>query len=428
MILRVLLLGADGFIGSAVLARLLVARHEVVAVSRRRHENRERVRWHEADLAHTTSADWQPELAGVHAVVNCAGLLQDMPRDTTRGVHVHGSAALYEACEAAGVRRVVHLSAIGADREALTPFSATKREGELVLMAHDLDWVILRPSVVTGRAAYGGSALLRGVAALPFLPVLPATGPLQIVQLDDLVATILFFIEPSAPARVALDVAGPDELSFEEVLLLYRRWLGLSAPLRIRVPRWASVLAFGLGDFAGLLGWRAPLRTTARKELTRGAAGDEQPWIAATGIVPTSLADALTAEPASVQERWFARLYLSKPIVLGVLAAFWIVTGAVALGPGWEGAVAYMQRAGAGEWSGPAAVGGAVIDVLIGAGIAFRRTSRAALRAALALSLFYLAAATVLLPSLWTEPLGPLLKILPILALILAALAISGDR
>jgi uncharacterized protein YbjT (DUF2867 family) len=426
--LRVLLLGADGFIGSAVLARLLVARHEVVAVSRRRHENRERVRWLEADVAHTTPADWQRELAGIDAVVNCAGLLQDTPRDTLRGVHVHGSATLYEACEAAGVRRVVHLSAIGADREALTSFSATKREGELVLMAHDLDWVILRPSVVTGRAAYGGSALLRGAATLPLLPVLPASGPLQIVQIDDLVATILFFIEPSAPARVALDVAGPDKLSFEEVLLLYRRWLGLRAPRRVRVPRWAAALAFGLGDFAGLLGWRAPLRTTARKELARGAAGDEQPWIGATGIVPTSLADALTAEPASVQERWFARLYLLKPILLGALAAFWIVTGAVTLGPGWEGAVAYMQRAGAGEGSGPAAGAGAIIDILIGAGIAFRRTSRAALGAALAVSLFYLAAGTVLLPSLWADPLGPLLKILPILALILAALAVSGDR
>ena len=69
-------------------------------------------------------------------------------------------------------------------------------------MARNLDWVILRPSVVVGRQAYGGSALFRGLAALPILPRLAGTGPLQIVQLDDLVRTVLFFLQPDAPSRL----------------------------------------------------------------------------------------------------------------------------------------------------------------------------------------------------------------------------------
>ena len=103
---------------------------------------------------------------------------------------------------------------------------------------------------------------------------------------------------------------------------------------------------FGVGDLIGLLGWRPPLRSTTRRELMRGAVGDPAPWTRLTGIAPRALGAALAAEPASVQERWFARLYFAKPLMLAVLALYWIATGLVALGPGWEDAVGLVQEAG----------------------------------------------------------------------------------
>ena len=203
--MRVLLTGANGFIGSAVASRLAAEGHRIVAVTRSADASARRLpaeKFVSLDIAHATRLeDWLPHLAGVDAVVNCAGLLQDSPGHSTRGVHVEGVAALFAACEQAGVRRVVHLSAIGADREQPSEFSRTKLEGDLALMARDLDWVILRPAVVVGRPAYGGSALFRGLAALPVLAVMPGTGPLQIVQLNDLTRTIIFFVHPDAERR-----------------------------------------------------------------------------------------------------------------------------------------------------------------------------------------------------------------------------------
>jgi hypothetical protein len=73
-------------------------------------------------------------------------------------------------------------------------------------------------------------------------------------------------------------------------------------------------------------------------------------------------------------------------------------------------------------------IGGAFLDMAVGIAIAFRRTARAGLWAALAVCMFYLILGTILLPSLWIEPLGPLLKIGPIAALILVALATLDDR
>ncbi|WP_046869712.1 SDR family oxidoreductase, partial [Microvirga massiliensis] len=419
--MRVLLTGASGLIGSAVLTHLGAEGHEVIAVTRTR-ESAARphraIRWVMMDVARATRPeDWLPHLTGIDAVVNCAGVLQDSPYDSTIRVHARGAAALFTACERAGVRRVVHLSAIGVDREAPTAFSRSKFEGDKALMACDLDWVILRPSVVVGRPAYGGSALFRGLAALSILPVMPDTGPLQIVQLDDLTRTVLCFLRPEAPARKALEIVGPERLAFSEVVQIYRGWLGWPRARQVAMPRWAAQCLYRLGDLLGLLGWRPPMRSTAGREIVRGATGDPSEWVRLTGIEPQPLAAALAAEPASVQDRWFARLYFLKPVVFGVLAVFWIVTGLVSLGPGYDAGVHLMEGAGAGRLAGVGVIAGTLVDIAVGIGIALRRAARLALWAALAVSVFYAIAATALAPALWADPLGPLVKIGPILVL-----------
>ena len=128
-----------------------------------------------------------------------------------------------------------------------------------------------------------------------------------------------------------------------------------------------------------------------------------------------------------MQERWFARLYFAKPLTLAVLALYWIATGLIALGPGWEDAVGLIQEAGFAA-AAPLAAAGAIADIAIGVAIAIRRTAGPALWAALALSIAYVALGTLLLPGLWADPLGPLLKIVPIVVLNLVALAILDDR
>ena len=134
------------------------------------------------------------------------------------------------------MRRVIHLSAIGVDRETPSEFSRTKAVDDKILMATGLDWVILRPSVVMGRGAYGGSALFRGLAALPVIPRVPDAGPLQVVHLDDVVVTILWSLRPDAPARIALELAGPERLAFDDVVAAFRQWLGCMPARRVTCP------------------------------------------------------------------------------------------------------------------------------------------------------------------------------------------------
>jgi uncharacterized protein YbjT (DUF2867 family) len=425
---RVLLLGASGLIGSAVLAHFAGQRIAVRAIARRAGPGLDSVEWRSLDLTKLVEPTaWAPHLERVDAVVNCSGGLQG--GQALRAVHVDSMRALFAACERAGVRRVVHLSAIGVERGSVSEFSATKRGGEDALTTTSLDWVILRPSVVVGRAAYGSSALFRGLAALPVTFELPDTGPIQVAQLDELVATIDMLTRPGAPARIALDVAGPERLAMGAIVDQYRRWLRFPPARHWGVPRWLAGVGYRLGDLVRALGWRSPIGTVARREMTRGAVGDSTAWRKILGKQPTTLAAALAREPASVQERWFARMYFLKALVFSVLALFWIGTGLISLGPGWEEGLSYLREGGVPErFASLGVIAGALADIAIGVGIAFRRTARGALWAAVAISIFYMIAGTFVLPRLWLDPVGPMLKIWPIIVLNLVALAIVEDR
>lgn len=429
--MRILIAGATGLIGSSICSRLITEGHDVIALAR---PGGGPVPLGVATIVRldvssaVEIADWAEILEDIDAVVNCVGALQESYRDRITGTHVSGPAALFQACEQLGIRRIIHFSAIGVDREQPTAFSDTKYRGDDILMARDLDWVILRPSVVLGCPAFGASALVRGLAAAPLMPAMPETGPLQVVQLDDVVTTVLRLLAPGAPSKLVLELAGPQQLRFEEVIAMFRQWLGWRRARIVVLPAPVASLLYFLGDLAGRLGWRPPIRTTAKREIIRGAVGDALPWRQMIGIEPRSLHQALQARPPSVQERWFSKLYFLKPLIFVILALFWIATGVISITVGYDQGLALMNEAEATLYAAPVVLAGGLADIAIGAAIAVRRTSRLGLWGAIVLSLLYAAAGTFLLPKLWIEPLGPLMKIWPILVLHLVALAILEER
>jgi uncharacterized protein YbjT (DUF2867 family) len=421
--MRVMILGGSGLVGAALAARLAARGDDVVRVAR------SGVGTVNIDLANTEEpVDWVPHLAGNEAIVNCAGVLQDSVTDSVR-VHDRGLRSVVEACQQVGIRRFIHLSALGVDRETPTEFSRSKLAGDHILMQSGLDWVILRPSVIIGRGAYGASALMRGLAALSMRPVVRDTGPLQLVHREDVLDTIQFFLQPSAPAQKILELAGPRRWSFDEVVDFFRSWMRWTPAATLPLPSWLAYIVYRVGDLAGLLGWRPPIRCTAQREITRGAIGDPALWRDVTGLIPRDVAGQVSAEPASVQERWFARLYLLKPIIFGVFGLFWLATGIISLTVGWHYGLGLLHEGGlADPVSALVVIAGALADLAIGMAIFYRPTSRYGLYAALAISLAYAIIGTILVPRLWSDPLGPMLKIWPVIVLNLVALAVLEDR
>jgi hypothetical protein len=214
----------------------------------------------------------------------------------------------------------------------------------------------------------------------------------------------------------------------KQVIAQYRSWYDWPSARSFALPHLLAKVIYWLGDIAGSLGWRPPVRTNAALEIARGAVGDPERWMALTGIRPRALAEALAAEPATIQEKWFSRLYLLKAVIFVVLAIFWIGTGLISLTVGYPSGVDLMRSTGADLLSGPSVVAGALADIAAGLCIAWRPLARHGLYGAMALSLFYAVAGSILRHDLWIDPLGPLLKIIPIFVLHLVALAILNER
>lgn len=430
---RVLVLGANGFIGAHVAADLARQGWQVRAGARRPDAARRRAPrhdWVRADFGDlTTTEAWGPLLAGVSAVVNCVGVLQDGSGDSTRVAHVDGPRALIEACEIAGVRRLVHISAVGAGDGAGTAYAASKGITESLITASDLDWTVLRPSLVVGRAVFGGTGLLRALAAFPgVIPVIDGRQRFRPVAMDDVCAAVSAALEPGRAVRRVLDIAGPESLSLAEILVLYRGWLGLPRAALLRIPRLLAWPVIALGDLAGRLGWPSPLRTTALRQMDQGIEGDAVTWTAVLGVSPTALADQLSRSPASVQDVWHARLWFVRPIAIVTLGLFWLVTGLISWGPGWSRALAILDEGGYGAAAVPIAWWGALLDVVLGLALFVRPwTARVALVMAVS-TVGYLAAGTLSLPHYWVDPLGPWLKVLPMMVLCLFVAATDERR
>ncbi|HLI66473.1 MAG TPA: NAD(P)H-binding protein [Caulobacteraceae bacterium] len=423
--MRVLVVGGYGLIGGYVVTRLAAGGHDVtglgraIAMAGRRFPQ---AAWVRADLRDLrTPADWTPLLNGSEAVVNCAGALQDSPRDDVAAVQARAATALFEACAAAQVR-LVHISAAGVAPGAPTRFFQTKADAEADLKGLDLDWTILRPAFVLAPTAYGASALLRGLAAFPgFIPALYPDAIVQVVSVLDVAEAVARALEPGAPARIVLDLADPAPTRLRDILTALRAWLGLAPAPVLAIPPVLARLAGWASDAIALLGWRSPMRSTAIAQLKAGVTADPPSGLA-------TLAEMLAAWPAGVQERWFARAYVLKPAMLVVLAGFWTASGLIALTVGHAAALATAKAALPAGAAEALVDGGAVVDIALGLSAGVRALAGLALKGMVGVSAVYLIGASVLAPALWSDPLGPLVKVVPTMLLALAALALLDER
>lgn len=224
--MRILLTGANGFVGRNLAMALKTHGHDLRPVSRRQG----------LDLCRLLSpTDWLPLLEGVDAVVNAAGIIGETRTQRFELLHTRAPVALFEACRQAGVRRVVQVSAVGADDTAFSAYHLSKRAADAALLQLDLDSAVLRPSLIYGRGGTSAALFMR-LAALPLIPVLEAgEQELQPVHISDVVSTILHAL--SGPAlRRALDIAGPMSISFADWMQTLRTAQGLPRGRLLHVP------------------------------------------------------------------------------------------------------------------------------------------------------------------------------------------------
>ncbi len=433
----IMVIGASGLIGQAIAQALIDDGFAIVMVARQFTASQSNA--YGARAVTCAIADLSPDalatLLDEHRadiVVNCLGVLQDGPHGTTADVHEGFVRRLLEAIGPDSARLLVHLSIPGSANEDMTSFSRTKREAERLIQASRTPHVILRPGFVIARAAYGGSALIRALAMLPLrLPDTLSTTPFAAVHVADIARTVALAATRWGEGErwsARWEVMSTEPSTVGDAIDAFRTHLGGPTPW-VAVPALLLQAGAMAGDLVAHLGWMPPVRTTALAEMCRGVAGDPQSWIAVTGIEPLSLKRAVARTPATVQERWFARMFLLKAVSVAGLSIFWIVSGLIALFVSFDQAASVFIAHNYPPLLAKAlTIVSSLMDIGIGVAIAVRRSHRAGLLAGIALSLFYMASAALLTPELWVEPLGALVKTWPAIILMLVTLAIADDR
>ena len=432
--MRILVLGAYGLIGSHIIRRLNDDGHHIIGLGRRIGAASRRydfADWVEIDIGRLTDpADWAAMLDGIDGLINSAGVLQTGLADNVERVQATAMRACFRACQAKPVRLVVQISALGAAADAPTQFMRTKATADAFLTGLDLDWTILRPALVIAPNAYGGTAMIRALASLPaIIPHIDAAKRIQTVSVDDVADTVARCVRGDLPVRRSYDLANPQIHSFADLVAIHRQSMGQKPARIVRIPNWLVYFTGRLADAAGFLGWRSPMRTTALRQLAADVVGDPADWIRETGIRPMSLSDSLQRYRLGIETAWFGRLYILKPVIIATLSLLFVASGIIAAGPGFTTAAGILESVGldARNAAGLAVLGG-VVDIMVGVAILIRPLAKAALAAMAALCLAYLVLGTLFMPALWLDPLGPLVKIVPVLALITVAAAILADR
>lgn len=377
---KFVVVGATGFIGRHVVATLLERRHTVVGVHRGKPppslNGQSRFESVKADLTKMQKAEnWTPILEGADAVINCDDTQLAPP-------------ALFEACGKMTVTRFVQISDAKHDDDPL--------------MKTDLDWVIVRPSLVYARGFFGGSSSLHSMAAFPGSILLPGDGQqkFQPIYIGDVVGIICELCEASSFSRKVIEPVGPDTLTLKEILLKLRRWLDVPQQATVSLPGWFLT---GMGI--------APIQASEAK--------DTQPFIGLFAPAARSMDDVLIARPANTGDRRAARLALLAPVITTVLFLTWIVSGILGFTLGIPTAQNLITTFGLNFLDHQLLTWGiSGWNVLLG--LVLLTPLRTGLLTGLQLLtiVVYTTALSIAQPQLWLDPFGPLLKNIPILLLV----------
>lgn len=296
--MNILICGASGFIGRAIAAALEARGHRVLRGVRSASANP-----HPGEVLMDFTRDtaeslWLPRLEGVHAVINAVGVLRDGPRTPMQAIHSEVPQALFDACARQGVRRVIHLSALGIASGA-SPYARTKREAEAHLHALSADGalqgVALQPSVVFG-AGGAGSTLFTALARWPVLALPPQAFSTQVqpVRIEELAQAVAALVEPACALCGPLACVGPLGVPLAGLIASLRSQRGYAPARVMRLPGALTRASARLGDALPFTPWG----TQALELLAQDNTADPAPFARLLGRPATAYSQLLATPTA----------------------------------------------------------------------------------------------------------------------------------
>lgn len=240
--MNVFITGGSGFVGRAVIQRLLNEGHSVRALVRS-----------EGDLAgfdavtevvgDTTDPETlQEQLPGCDAIIHLVGIIREIPCKsvTFEKLHVESTENVLAAAVEQGVKRYLQMSANGTRSQAISRYHQTKWDAEEKVRQSGLDWTIFRPSLIYGPGDQFINMLAQLIKMLPVVPIMgDGKYQLQPVHVNDVANGFVQALEKQEAVGQTYQCCGPQVFSYDQLLDVVAQGLGLRSGVRkIHQPLW----------------------------------------------------------------------------------------------------------------------------------------------------------------------------------------------
>ena len=290
---KILVLGGTGFVGSHLCQKLALLPGRITLPTRRI-ENAKHLQM--LPMLDVLPADVHDEatltrlVEGHDAVVNLVAILHGTEAAFNR-VHVVLPQKLARACQAAGVRRVVHVSALGAATGAPSMYQRSKARGEQALQAAALDLTLLRPSVIFGAEDKFLNVFARLQQIFPIIPLAGAATRFQPVWVEDVAQALVHCLQYPETAGQIFDLCGPDVMTLKQLV----QFSGQASGINHGRGRAVFGLPLALGRLQAALMALAPGEPLMSRDNLDSMAVDNitdgrLPGLAALGVTAASVA------------------------------------------------------------------------------------------------------------------------------------------
>ncbi|MEY3888188.1 MAG: azoreductase [Pseudomonadota bacterium] len=253
---RILILGGTGFVGRHVCEKLTRLGCSMTVITRRASQaaaiqNLPRVRVLEGDVY---NAAFLTQCMAQHdVVINLIAILHGSEEAFDKA-HVHLPTIIVQACQQSGLKRLIHISALGASLQGPSLYQRSKAQGEAVLQKAGLDLTILQPSVIFGA----GDKFLNLFAQLqqiaPVVPLAGANTRFQAVWVEDVAAAVAHCVMNASTAGHTYEICGPDIWTLKELVQKSGQWAGV----RGGKGRWVFGIPHALASVQAFLMELAP--------------------------------------------------------------------------------------------------------------------------------------------------------------------------
>lgn len=425
--MKILVCGAQGFIGRHICQTLTLAGHEVLSAQRHSDDDEQ------IGLDFAVPVDvkqWEKRFTsirqiygGLDIIINAVGILKQDKSQSFAAIHDASPRAMFQAADNLGLRGIVQISALGPVNEHQSPlplsdYLQSKRQADASLKQLQIPYLVLRPSLVVG-ADGASSQLFRTLASLPLI-FLPGDGEQQIqpVHIDDICSAIRIWVannEANEHSQLTLNAVGPEAMSYRRMLQHYRDLMGLSPAWFLSMPICIMWISAWLAQF---LPQRVFAPETLRMLCQHNVADAQafQQFLGCELTAPQHWFDARqTRELADVAIAQWSNLLLRVS-----LAMVWFISGVVSLGiyPRVASYELLMSIGVSASFAPLVLISASLLDIVFGI-LTLLRPSRLLWLAQIALICIYSLIIVCTLPEFLAQPFGPITKNIPIIAVLI---------